>query len=312
MTDMRDSSGAASPDLQTLSQVSDPLCPPSQDAKTPSLRKPHKAAETVRVAHAGREGSVSTLHTPRRPKLDARLRAAADWVLPCETCADIGCDHGRLGTTLLLEKRCRRLLAADVSAKALQKAIARINAQGLRDQTVFAHANGLDALDALPGGKADTICILGMGGETLAGILMRGKNRLQGARLVLGAQTELPLTREALVKIGYHLQAEQVISSEGRLYILMLATPAPKDVPAYTKREITLGPCFLRELPSTWQPWLLKREKLLASALAAMRQAKTIQQTERLAAVQWELDVTRDALAALAAQADTGGKGHEP
>ena len=75
--------------------------------------------------------------TPRPPKPDARLRAAADWVIPCDICADIGCDHGRFGATLLLEKRCHRLLAADISEKALAKAKSRLTTLGLAEQTLF-------------------------------------------------------------------------------------------------------------------------------------------------------------------------------
>lgn len=34
------------------------------------------------------------------PKLDERLQAAADLVRPCDTAADIGCDHGKLSAYL--------------------------------------------------------------------------------------------------------------------------------------------------------------------------------------------------------------------
>ena len=49
----------------------------------------------------------SGVNTARMMKTDKRLRAAADWVDPCDVIADIGCDHGRLGAMLLLENRAR-------------------------------------------------------------------------------------------------------------------------------------------------------------------------------------------------------------
>ena len=239
---------------------------------------------------------------PRPPLLDARLRAAADWVTPCDVCADIGCDHGRLGAALLLENRCSLLLAADISAKALTKAQARMATLGLEDRTVFSAADGLDALDALLTHKADTICILGMGGETLAGILERGRARLAGATLILGAQTELPITRKALETIGYRIVQERVISVDGRLYVLMLANPA-QEPPHYTKLELTLGPCLLRELPAEWRPWLIRRHDLLSQAVEAMQKAVTQNTSERMREAQWELNATNDALLALSTHA---------
>ncbi len=236
---------------------------------------------------------------PRVPALDARLRAAADWVAPCDTCADIGCDHGRFGAVLLWENRCRRLLAADVSEQSLGKAKARLTRLGLGDRTVFAVADGLNALDALPEGRADTVCILGMGGETVAGILNRGAGRLNGAALIVGAQTELPLTRNAIQQSGYRLADERVVDADGRLYLLMRALPAPEGFAPYTHRELLLGPCLLKTLPLSWRPWLCRRERLLADAARALRAAG--RDADRLAAAEEELLYTKEALAALEA-----------
>jgi tRNA (adenine22-N1)-methyltransferase len=236
---------------------------------------------------------------PRFPKPDARLRMAADWVKPCETCADIGCDHGRFGATLLAENRCRLLLATDISDPALAKAKVRLTTLGLSERTVFALADGLDALDALPNRRADTVCILGMGGDTIAGILLRGASRLKGATLVLGAQTELSLTRRAIQQIGYRLTDERVVNAGGRLYLLMHAAPAPQDAPEYAERELLLGPCLLQTLPADWLPWLTRRHRLLAQATAAMSATPREHNANRLAAALRELDYTDAALRAL-------------
>ena len=255
------------------------------------------AASPVKIsAYAQR----SAARCPRPPQLDARLRAAADWVTPCGICADIGCDHGQLGATLLLENRCERLLAADVSAKALDKARTRIDALGLSARATFTVADGLMALDALPDGRADVICILGMGGETLAGILRRGDRRLQGATLVLGAQTELPLVREALYGVGYQLTGERVVEAERRLYLLMTAKPAAGGSPVLTERELFLGPCLLQSMPADWSPWLMRRQRLLTQAVTAMRHCA--KDAPRLPVLERELRYTQDALAVLKPQ----------
>lgn len=245
------------------------------------------------------ERSPVVIRIPRFPKPDARLRAAADWVSPCETCADIGCDHGRFGATLLNENRCRTLLAADVSEQALNKAKTRLTALGLAERTVFALADGLDALSALPGGRADTVCILGMGGDTIAGILRRGESRLRGAALILGAQTECSLTRTAIQQIGYRLADERVVSAGGRLYLLMRAVPTPEGAPEYTERELLLGPCLLQTLPPEWLLWLTRRQRLLNQAADALTRSPHERDAARLEGVRRELGYVKEAIKAL-------------
>ncbi len=240
-------------------------------------------------------------HNPRIPKLDARLRAAADWVINCDTCADIGCDHGRFGAALLAENRCRLLLAADVSAKALGKAQTRLTRLAMQDRTVFAVADGFDALATLPDGRADTVCILGLGGETIAGILRRGADRLRGATLIIGAQTELYHVRVAIQQSGYRLADERVVDADGRQYLLMRALPASETASPYTQQELLLGPCLLATLPPEWQAWLQRKERLLAAAANAMRASTgKAQDALRLAETETELRYTRDALEAFA------------
>ena len=270
--------------------------------------KPHSATDrhapdkgnADAVCHPSTANSAaSRTHAPRPPKLDERLRAAADWVTPCDICADIGCDHGRLSAVLLLENRCQLLLAADISEKALQKAKVRLHGLGLESRAVFAVADGLAGLDILPQGQADTVCILGMGGETVAGILRRGQAKLHGATLILGAQTELYVVREALEAIGYQLTGERIVSAEERLYVLMRATPAPQGAPRCSQRELLLGPCLLRDLPICWLPWLERRQRLLTASVTAMQSAQTARDAQRLAQAQVELRFTQEALSAL-------------
>jgi len=213
--------------------------------------------------------------------------------------ADIGADHGRLSTVLLLNDPARRALVADISAAALSKAKTRIERMGLADRAVFAVADGLDALDAMTVCIPDTIFILGMGGDTVSGILRRGRDKLRGSALILGAQTELPLVRTALAETGYRLRREIVVCENGRDYILIRAEAAPEDAPGYTEEELLLGPVLLQECPESWKPVLLRRERLLTQAISAMHSSLRSKDTERLAAFIRELGYVQNALAKL-------------
>lgn len=208
--------------------------------------------------------------SPRQPQLDKRLKAAYDMIPACALCADIGADHGRLSAVCLLAGKVQRMLVADISAKALEKSRKLMAAWRLCDRTSFAVADGLEAIQILPEGKVDAICILGMGGETMAGILQRGKNQLGGASLVLGPQTELSLVRETLNEIGYRIRRELAVEANRRFYVLMAATPALPGETPHTRREILAGTKMLMECGPEGQAYLQRRQQLLEKAMAAM------------------------------------------
>ena len=103
----------------------------------------------------------------KRIVLDPRLSMIAEMVGRCETYADIGCDHGRLGAFLLQRGWVRQALLMDISDSSLEKARALIRLLGLSERTRFLVCDGADALDCVP----DVVVIAGMGGTTAAGIV---------------------------------------------------------------------------------------------------------------------------------------------
>lgn len=236
----------------------------------------------------------------RAPILDGRLSAAVELAGNTKLFADIGADHGRLSAVLLLKDPQCRALVADISSAALSKAQTRITRMGLEKQAVFCVADGLDALDALQKETPDTVFVLGMGGDTVSGILLRGAYRLRGAQLVLGAQTELPLVRETLCKIGYRIRREVVANENNRDYVLLLAQSAESKESAYTEEELLLGPVLLRELPSNWLPVLQRRERLLKQGLQAMASSQSEKDSERFQLFQRELSYVQQAMEKIA------------
>jgi len=215
----------------------------------------------------------------RAPLLDGRLSAAIALAENCRYFADIGADHGRLSAVMLLQDENRRAFVADISSPALDKAKALLGRLGLSHRACFAVSDGLAALD--DSNSPDTVFILGMGGETVSGILRRGHAKLHRASLILGAQTDLPLVRQTLCDIGYSIRREVIASEAGRDYVLIRATAA-ETAPAYTEEEILLGPVLLKELPANWEPVLTRREKLLAQGIGAMKATQLEKDRERL------------------------------
>ena len=171
----------------------------------------------------------------RLPQLDARLACAAEMFPACAYGADIGADHGRLSCYLLASGRCERMCVADISAPSLKKAEALLKTHGLDARADFSVGDGLDALPR----TADAIAVLGMGGRTLSGILLKGASKLQGAALILSAHTEAFLARETLMEIGYRIEKETMVRAAGRFYAVMRAVPGYE---AYDEKQLYLGP----------------------------------------------------------------------
>ena len=224
---------------------------------------------------------MTDLMTKRRaPLLDGRLSAAMALAENCRMFADIGADHGRLSAVMLLSDEKRRALVADISAPALQKSRELIGRLGLNSRVTFAVADGLAALDALTNEQPDTVFILGMGGDTVSGIIRRGADKLNGAALILGAQTDLPMVRQTLCDTGYHI-CREVVASEGKHdYVLIRAETGTAT---YTEKELLLGPVLLSQMPSNWLPLLQRRMTLLQKGLQAMRSANLEKDAARLA-----------------------------
>ncbi len=154
------------------------------------------------------------------PLLDARLSCIAQQVPVCRVAADIGADHGRLSCWLLAKGRCDKMIVSDTSPLSRGKARDLFISYGLMERVILSGEDGLKALHGSP----EAIIICGMGAGSIIGILSQ-EVPLQGARLILSAQTELPLLREAVGKKGYCIQKEHVGRANGRFYLIMSAEP---------------------------------------------------------------------------------------
>ena len=167
-------------------------------------------------------------------QLDARLSLAYDLYDPCDLAADIGTDHAHLPAALLQRGRCQHMILT-----------------------------GLQPLDETCG----MISITGMGGRTVHDILLEGAEKLKGASLVLSAHTDLPLIREAVCRIGYHLDREEPCFCAGRYYLVLRARPG---VCSLTPRELRLGGPLFESQSSQLIPYLTRRREVLQDKLRGL------------------------------------------
>lgn len=199
--------------------------------------------------------------------LDERLSLAAALYEPCALGADIGTDHGLLPCHLLKENICQRMIFADVSAKALRHAQEQVTHQLLESRARLICADGLDALVEPCG----CVSVMGMGGETIAGILTRGMDRLQGAVLVLSAHTDLHLVRQAVQDIGYHIVCEELCRAAGRFYVVWRAEPGAA---ALSDEDIRFGPLLMQTMTPMLREYITWRMAVLGERLRGLQAAR--------------------------------------
>ena len=216
--------------------------------------------------------------------LDPRLSMIAEMVGRCNACADIGCDHGRLGAFLLQHGWVERMVLADISDPSLDKARALIRLLGLEARTRFLVCDGADALNT----PVDAAVIAGMGGTTIAGIVERGRARLGNARLILQANVAQPELRARLSAAGYALTDERIVRDGRRLYVLMEARPGKSE---YDFREKLVGPVLLKERPALLRDLAAFYVRVARKALAGA-EAGNEEQTARQ--LRRELEIWED------------------
>ena len=225
----------------------------------------------------------------KRIILDPRLSTIAEMVGRCDTYADIGCDHGRLGAFLLQRGWVNRALLMDISDPSLDKARALIRLLGLDEKTRFLVGDGADPLDC----PVDCVVIAGMGGTTAAGIIERGKEKFGDARLIIQANVANPELRERLMHAGYRISDERVVKDGRRHYIIIEAVPGQAE---YSEKELTVGPVLLREKPDAMTGYVEFRLRVARKALVGAEHGG---ETEIIDALRREILIWEDVQACL-------------
>ena len=196
--------------------------------------------------------------------LDARLSAIRDLAGSCARFADIGADHGRLGAHMLLRGLCKRAQLADISADSLVKARRLIYGLGLTDRVDFCVGDGAQALREPP----DVAVVAGMGGQTIAGIVERGRDVLSASRLVLQPNVAAPELRARLQAAGFRITDEAIARDGRRLYIIIAAEAGKMRL---SPEEVEVGPVLLKKRPPLLSDYAAFRLRVAGKALMGAR-----------------------------------------
>ena len=160
------------------------------------------------------------------PPLSNRLRACCDFVKPGDRVADIGCDHGYLGISLLLKGIAGFVIAADVNQQPLDSAVFNARKYAVSDRISFYLSDGVRNIPR----DFDTMVCAGMGADTIISIL-DASPWLKDARyrLILQCQSLRPELREHLSKNGFSILAETLAQDGKFIYPVMEVRYSPSE-----------------------------------------------------------------------------------
>lgn len=184
-------------------------------------------------------------------KLDKRLSALLSEI-EGEIIADIGCDHGKLSISALLQGKCKKVIAADISASSLEKTVKLAKEYGLSDKVETKVSDGFESID----NDLDTAIIAGLGGYEIREILSR--NIPQIKRLILCPHQNASVARTALNEIGYGAVKDYIVKEGSKFYPIIVAEKGKKS---YLTEELRFGLNYPQ--CSDYREMLLERKSVL-------------------------------------------------
>jgi tRNA (adenine22-N1)-methyltransferase len=147
------------------------------------------------------------------------MRAVVNMVQPCNSIADIGCDHGYVAIELVKSNICNHVIAMDINKGPLERALANIREQNMTDKIETRLSNGTKAINP---GEVDGIICAGMGGRLVISILEDGRELVSNMKqLILQPQSEIDEVRYYLRLNGFKIIKEDMVLEDGKYYPMM-------------------------------------------------------------------------------------------
>lgn len=152
--------------------------------------------------------------------LTPRLEAVYNKLSPCNTIADIGCDHAYIPIRIIENNLASQVIATDLNKGPLEIAMSNIKKHGFEDRIKTRLGSGLKTLDK---GEAQEIIIAGMGGEVIADIIDADKDTAIASTLILQPMNSQYEIRKYLVNNGFKITAEDIVTEGFKVYNIIVA-----------------------------------------------------------------------------------------
>ena len=178
-----------------------------------------------------------------RIPLSKRLQRCADYIGCANRIADIGCDHGYLGISLLKNGQVKSVIAADIRPMPLQAAKENAKRFGFDEQMEFFLSDGASAIPR----DFDVMVCAGMGADTMISIIENAPwLKSTSYRLVLQCQSKTAMLRKYLNENGFSIVRESAIK-DGRFLYSVMEVIFKQEVP-FTPGQCHFSPALAKEL----------------------------------------------------------------
>ena len=149
---------------------------------------------------------------------------------------DVGCDHGYVPVSLVLDGRITSAVACDINEGPLASCQSLVRDYDLQDKITCVLSDGLQNVD---GAEVDDILLAGMGGELIADILGRC-DYARDKHIIINAMTHPELARKWLFDNGFAIQHDLVLP-DGRHHYSVLDAVYTGEYHDYTEADCFLG-----------------------------------------------------------------------
>lgn len=178
-----------------------------------------------------------------RIPLSKRLQRCADYIGCANRVADIGCDHGYLGISLLKNGQVKSVIAADIRPMPLQAAKENAKRFGFDEQMEFFLSDGASAIPR----DFDVMVCAGMGADTMISIIENAPwLKSTSYRFVLQCQSKTAMLRKYLNENGFSIVRESAIK-DGRFLYSVMEVVFKQEVP-FTPGQCHFSPALAKEL----------------------------------------------------------------
>ncbi|MFT7579179.1 MAG: tRNA (adenine22-N1)-methyltransferase [Myxococcota bacterium] len=191
----------------------------------------------------------------RKTRLPIRLDAVLA-AIPSDArvVADIGYDRGQLMAAILERRPKTAVVGVEVQPIAAARARAEVPTL-VHDAKRVTLKTG-DGLSALLPGEVDGAVLAGIGGRTIAKILLRDRTVVETmAWLVLCPPRFNGAIRPALAELDWHIADEALVTDRGRTYEVILARKGRETLPR-TQLAARFGPVFFDRRDPALGPYL--------------------------------------------------------
>lgn len=227
-------------------------------------------------------------------RLSKRLQAIADMISPCETIADVGCDHGFLSIYLIENNIAKKVYACDINEGPIKRARANIAEYNMEKCIEAIQCDGLLGIK-----NCDSIVIAGLGGKLMIKILQDSPSVVSSAKyLILEPQSENEYFRKSLKDMGYKIIDEDFVLDEGKFYPVIKVTAGKMNL---NRMEALYGPILLKNRNPVLKNYLIKEREHLQRLLSEIGQNNTEKSRARVEEIHQELMLNEDALKEISA-----------